>query len=386
MSAQSRTDAFYMAHAIRLAERGRYTTDPNPRVGCVLVREGEIVGEGAHMWAGEPHAEIHAIMAAGDRVRGATAYVTLEPCSHYGRTPPCSKALIDAGIARLVVAMTDPNPQVAGRGFQMCRDAGIEVVEGVLEEEARALNRGFIARMTGRLPYTRLKMAMSLDGRTAMASGESQWITGAAARCEVQRLRASSSAVVTGIGSILDDDSRLTVRAEPDGVAAVPCEPGRSYRQPLRVVVDSTLRMPVDAQCLSEPGATLVATTSTDADKRSALEQAGASCLVLPANAEGRVDLVALWRYLGDQEACNDILLETGATLAGEALTLGLVDELHLFMAPTLMGGQARPLFELGPLAKMSDQRRLLIEDVRAFGSDWRILARPEAVANTRLE
>ncbi|MCM2131876.1 bifunctional diaminohydroxyphosphoribosylaminopyrimidine deaminase/5-amino-6-(5-phosphoribosylamino)uracil reductase RibD [Larsenimonas rhizosphaerae] len=377
MSGQFEMDALYMAHALRLAERGRYTTAPNPCVGCVLVRDGQIVGEGWHLWVGENHAEVNALHDAGDQARGATAYVTLEPCSHHGRTPPCSQALVDAGIVRLVVAMQDPNPQVAGRGFRMCEDAGIEIVRGVLEADAMALNRGFVARMTGRRPFTRLKMAMSMDGRTAMASGESQWITGPAARDEVQRLRALSSAVVTGIDSILYDDSRLTVRLPEAGEPAVPVPVGRPYRQPLRVVVDTHLRMPVAARCLSEPGRTLIATISTDETKRQVLERAGASCIVLPATPDGQVDLEALWRYLGQQEACNDILLETGATLAGAALEAGLVDEMHLFMAPTLLGPEARPLFSMAGMTAMAHQRHLHIEDVRAFGDDWRILARP---------
>ncbi|WP_229809115.1 bifunctional diaminohydroxyphosphoribosylaminopyrimidine deaminase/5-amino-6-(5-phosphoribosylamino)uracil reductase RibD [Salinicola rhizosphaerae] len=364
-----------MSRAIRLARQGWYTCDPNPRVGCVLVKEGVLVGEGYHARAGEAHAEINALRAAGEAARGATAYVTLEPCSHTGRTGPCSVALAEAGIARVVAAMEDPNPQVSGRGFARLREAGVEVEVGLLEAEARTLNPGFIRRMRDGLPRVTLKMAMSLDGRTAMASGESQWITGPAARQQVQRLRASSSAILTGVESIIFDDSRLTVRAGQLGL-----DDGESIarRQPLRVVLDSHLRLPLAAACLSEPGRTLVLTLeSPDSPRWRKLEKAGASVVAMPANAQGRVAFDAVLRYLATEESCNEVLVETGATLAGALLEADCVDQLELFVAPTLLGSEARPLFALPGLATMSEQRRLVIDDIRALGDDWLISARP---------
>jgi len=364
-----------MNRAIELAWQGQYSCDPNPRVGCVLVKDGRIIGEGFHARAGEAHAEIHALRMAGEAARGATAYVTLEPCSHTGRTGPCSQALIDAGVANVVAAMEDPNPQVSGRGFAMLREAGIEVEVGLLEDDARQLNPGFIRRMRDGLPRVTLKMAMSLDGRTAMANGESQWITGPAARQQVQRLRAASSAVLTGVESIIFDDSRLTVRAEQLGLenaAAI------AQRQPLRVILDSSLRLPLAAACLNEPGRTLVFTLRDDADPRwSQLEAAGAELASMPANAEGRVAFDAVLRYLASCEACNEVLVETGATLAGALLEANCIDQLELFMAPTLLGSEARPLFALPGLSTMNQQRRLQIDAICAVGEDWRISARP---------
>jgi len=373
------TPESFMARALELARRGLYTTDPNPRVGCVLVKQRRVIGEGWHVRAGEPHAEIHALQAAGQAARGATAYVTLEPCAHHGRTGPCAQALIEAGVKRVVVAMEDPNPEVAGRGLAMLREAGVAVETGLLEADARRLNPGFVSRMTHRRPFVRLKMAMSLDGRTAMASGESQWITGPAARTQVQRLRARSSAVMTGVESVIHDDSRLTVRADQLGLEAEAAA-RVAERQPLRVIVDSRLRLPLAAACLREPGRTLVATCARDPERRAALEAAGAEVLALPAREE-RVDLAALLRHLAAEEACNEVLLETGATLAGAMLDAELVDEMQLFVAPTLLGGEARPLFALPGLSRMAQQRPLQIDDIRAVGRDWRIIARPERVS-----
>ncbi|GAA5174756.1 bifunctional diaminohydroxyphosphoribosylaminopyrimidine deaminase/5-amino-6-(5-phosphoribosylamino)uracil reductase RibD [Modicisalibacter zincidurans] len=366
-----------MARALKLARRGLYTTDPNPRVGCVLVKGGRIVGEGWHVRAGEPHAEIHALRAAGEAARGATAYVTLEPCAHHGRTGPCAEALIEAGVARVVAAMSDPNPEVSGRGLTLLREAGAAVELGLLESEARALNPGFIARMSRGRPFVRLKMAMSLDARTAMASGESQWITGPAARREVQRLRARSSAVMTGVESAIFDNSRLTVRADQLGIEG---EQGEAIaaRQPLRVIVDTRLRLPLAAACLSEPGRTLIVACSQDAERRAALEAAGAEVLIMPSGRDGRVDLAALLDHLAAHEACNEVLLETGATLAGAMLDAELIDEMQLFVAATLLGGEARPLFAIPGLERMAQQRPLLIDDIRAVGHDWRIIARPQ--------
>jgi diaminohydroxyphosphoribosylaminopyrimidine deaminase / 5-amino-6-(5-phosphoribosylamino)uracil reductase len=370
------TDSAWMARALQLARRGNYTTHPNPRVGCVLVKNRKMVGEGWHVRAGEPHAEVHALRMAGDAARRATAYVTLEPCSHQGRTGPCAVALIDAGVKRVVIGMQDPNPDVAGRGIAMLREAGVDVVVGLLEEEAKALNPGFISRMMRLRPYVRMKMAMSLDGRTAMQSGESQWITGPHARAEVQRLRASASAIMTGVDSIIFDNSRLTVRASQlalDDAEAI------AERQPLRVVVDTQLRLPQAAACLREPGRTLLATApGHDPKRRARREAAGAEVVVIRAGEDGRIDLSSLMRYLAEQELVNELLLETGATLAGAMLDAGLVDEMQLFVAPTLLGGEARPLFALPGLTRMAQQRPLEILDIRAVGRDWRITARPE--------
>ncbi|MBR9827207.1 MAG: bifunctional diaminohydroxyphosphoribosylaminopyrimidine deaminase/5-amino-6-(5-phosphoribosylamino)uracil reductase RibD [Oceanospirillales bacterium] len=367
----SADDHRWMAQALRLARQGLYTTDPNPRVGCVIVRDGEQVGAGAHLRAGEPHAEVHALRAAGELARGATAYVTLEPCSHHGRTPPCAEALVNAGVARVVCAMQDPNPLVAGRGLARLREAGIEAVSGLLETTARALNPGFISRMERGRPYVRLKLASSLDGRTAMQSGESQWITGPAARADVQRLRARSSAVLTGVETVLIDKASLTVRAAELGLPAEQAEQA-ALRQPLRVVLDSQLRLPTTAPMLSLPGRTLVVTAQAESTSAAvALTAAGAQVLALPGT-DGRVDLTALLSWLAEHEHCNEVLIECGATLAGTALRAGWVDELVLYMAPTLLGSAARPLFDL-PLEQMAQQHRLQLIDTRQLGDDLRL-------------
>jgi diaminohydroxyphosphoribosylaminopyrimidine deaminase/5-amino-6-(5-phosphoribosylamino)uracil reductase len=358
-------DYAHMAHALRLAEQGLYTTDPNPRVGCVIVREGEIVGKGWHLRAGEPHAEIHALRAAGERARGSTVYVTLEPCCHQGRTPPCSDALIDAGIARLVAAMQDPNQQVAGQGLQQLQASGIEVQTGLLGDQARALNPGFIKRMRTGRPHVRVKLAMSLDGRTAMASGESQWITADAARQDVHRLRARSSAVVAGVGTVLADDPSLNVR-----LAGI-------ERQPLRVVVDTHLSMPDTARMLKLPGRTLIMTCSNDADAKERLEQSGAEVVVMPYCGNA-VDMAGVLDALGQLEV-NEVLVETGATLSGSMLREGLIDEMVIYMAPILMGDTARGLFNLPGLETMADKIGLDILDIRAVGHDWRITATVQA-------
>ncbi|MBK5939371.1 riboflavin biosynthesis protein RibD [Halochromatium roseum] len=362
-----------MARAVRLAERGLYTTDPNPRVGCVLAKQGQIVGEGWHRRAGEPHAERLAIDAAGKAARGATAYVTLEPCCHHGRTPPCTDALLEAGVRRVVVGMEDPNPLVHGRGLERMRAAGVEVITGVLEDDCRALNPGFDKRMRLGLPFVRVKLAASLDGRTALANGESQWITSEAARTDVQWLRARSSAIVTGIGTLLADDPSLNVRLAPASIAAL--EEGEPVRQPLRVILDSALRLPLAAKMLPLPGATLVATCVQDARRIAAVTSAGAEVWVGPPDAFGRVDLEALLRYLAEREI-NEVLIESGPTLAGAAVQQRLVDELVLYQAPHLMGSDARGLFQLGPLVSMSERVPLDILDVRQIGPDLRLRAR----------
>ncbi|WP_086623212.1 bifunctional diaminohydroxyphosphoribosylaminopyrimidine deaminase/5-amino-6-(5-phosphoribosylamino)uracil reductase RibD [Kushneria konosiri] len=389
-SSVTRQPEDYMARALHLARRGLYTTDPNPRVGCVLVRGNQIVGEGWHELTGEPHAEIHALRAAGEAARGTTAYVTLEPCSHYGRTGPCAKALAEAGVDVVVAAMLDPNPQVSGRGIAMLEAAGVGTRVGMLEADARELNVGFISRMQRSLPHVRLKMAMSLDGRTAMASGESKWITGERARRDVQHLRARSSAILSGVASVMRDDSRLTVRVDqlgrPESHAAQVSHE-RGVRQPLRVVVDSTLSLPPTSRCLTEPGRTLVATVSPTGPgaldnrdhfrRRETLVAAGAEVVTLPASSGGQVDLEALMHYLADVEQCNEVLLESGSRLSGAMLDAGLVNELIIYMAPILMGDEARGLLTLPGLEKLSQRRQLSIVDVRAFGPDWRIIARP---------
>jgi diaminohydroxyphosphoribosylaminopyrimidine deaminase/5-amino-6-(5-phosphoribosylamino)uracil reductase len=354
-------DFTYMSRALQLAQKGLYTTDPNPRVGCVIVKDGEVVGEGWHARSGESHAEIHALQEAGDKAAGATVYVTLEPCCHHGKTPPCSDALLNAKVSRVVVAMQDPHSRVAGQGLQQLRDAGIEVEVGVLDAQARALNPGFIKRMQTGRPYVRNKLAMSLDGRTAMASGESKWITSEAARQDVQRLRARSSAIVTGVGTVLADDPSMTVRLEG------------TERQPLRVVLDTHLSMPTNAKMLQQAGRTLVMTCSDDEAAREALEHAGAEVNVLPF-CSSTVDMQAVLDTLGEMEV-NEVLLETGATLSGAMLKAGLIDELVIYMAPILMGDNARGLFRLPGLDGMEQKFELNISDIRAVGQDWRITA-----------
>lgn len=369
MSLFSVDDYQYMARALELARRGLYTTHPNPRVGCVLVRDGKVIGEGFHQLAGEGHAEVNALKNAGD-AKGATAYVTLEPCSHFGRTPPCALGLIEAGVSRVVAAMTDPNPKVSGQGLSKLSDAGIETSSGLLETQARELNPGFLSRMERGRPYVRLKLAMSVDGRTAMASGESKWITGAEARADVQQLRARSSAVITGIGSILSDDSSLTVRIQQlsNRVANQITD-----HQPLRVVLDSELRMPLNAKMLTLAGRTLIVTSADlTSEKSVALKSAGAELLAL-GNTDGRVDLQRLMAYLAAQESVNELLVETGAELAGAFIEARLVDELWVYMAPKLMGSDARPLVKLD-FGSMSEAIELSLKDMRQFGNDIRMI------------
>jgi len=364
-------DLGFMARALRLAALGLYTTDPNPRVGCVLVRDGVVVGEGWHRRAGAPHAERLALTAAGEAARGATAYVTLEPCCHHGRTPPCTEALLAAGVSRVVAAMVDPNPLVAGQGLAQLGAAGVAVASGVLDAQARALNPGFVKRMAQGLPYVRCKLAASLDGRTAMASGESRWITSELARRDVQLLRARSSAILTGVGTVLADDPSLNVRLQSTDFPAL--EPGDAVRQPLRVVVDSGLRTPPSARMLALPGLTLIACLDQRAERIGVLESAGARVRV-SAESAGRVDLESLLRFLAREEI-NEVLIEAGPTLAGAAVEAGLVDELVLYLAPHLMGDAARGLFHLPGVGRMADRIPLRITDVRAVGPDWRLTA-----------
>ena len=372
---QAILDAHFMARALELARKGHYTTHPNPRVGCVIVRDGQIVGEGWHERAGEPHAEVHALRAAGELARGATAYVTLEPCSHHGRTPPCADALVNAGVARVAAAMQDPNPEVAGRGLQRLEQAGIVTQSGVLEGEARKLNQGFLKRMEHGLPFVRVKLAMSLDGRTAMESGESQWITGPAARSAVQRLRAQASVVLTGADTVLADNARLTVRADELGLDAEQTALAMS-RPPLRVLIDGRLRVPLDAPFF-QAGKTLVATCAV-ASARQRYQDEGHELLAIP-HAHGHVDLRKLLQELAGRGA-NEVLVEAGPKLAGAFARAGLVDEYQLFVAAKFLGSSARPLLDW-PLAKMAEAPQLKITDMRAVGDDWRITAVPIASA-----
>ena len=354
-------DSHWMAHALQLAERGLYTTSPNPRVGCVLVRDDKVVGEGWHQRAGEPHAEIIALRVAGERARGATAYVTLEPCSHLGRTPPCHDALIAAGVGRVVAAVQDPNPKVAGEGLAKLRAAGIEVECGLMESAARELNIGFFARMTRGTPWLRCKVAMSLDGRTALKNGTSKWISGVAARQDVQHWRARSCAVLTGIGTVLADDPQLNVRDIT------------TSRQPLRVVLDSQLRIPLTSRILQH-GNVAVYTATQDANKIAAVENLGAQVAVLPA-VNGGVDLNAVMLDLAEN-GCNEVLMEAGSGLNGALLKAGLVDEMVFYLAPQLLGDMARGMAQLGELTSLQQGMEFDWQDVRNVGKDLRIVAR----------
>ncbi|KXU87865.1 diaminohydroxyphosphoribosylaminopyrimidine deaminase [Paraburkholderia monticola] len=363
----SQTDFVHMERALALAKRGMYTTDPNPRVGCVLVRNGEVIGEGFTQPAGQDHAEIRALKDARSRghdLRGATAYVTLEPCSHFGRTPPCANALIEAQIGRVIAAMEDPNPQVSGRGLAMLRDAGIEVRCGLLANEARELNIGFVSRMTRGRPWVRMKVAASLDGRTGLPSGESQWITGAAARADGHAWRARASAILTGIGTVREDDPRMTVRAID------------TPRQPHRVLIDSQLEVPLEAQILA--GApTLIFCGELDArleERASALRERGAEIVPLP-NAFGKVDLPRMLSVLGERNV-NELHVEAGYKLNGSLLREGCVDELLVYLAPSLLGMDSMSMFNLDSPELLEDRVKLNFHAVERIGDDLRILAR----------
>ncbi|NOS74154.1 MAG: bifunctional diaminohydroxyphosphoribosylaminopyrimidine deaminase/5-amino-6-(5-phosphoribosylamino)uracil reductase RibD [Methyloglobulus sp.] len=400
---QDKQDAKYMARAIQLARKGLYTTDPNPRVGCVLVKDGRIIGEGWHKRAGLAHAEVEALTDAAnatENTNGATAYVTLEPCSHHGRTPPCCETLVKAGIKRVVAAMQDPNPRVSGNGFAYLKAVGIEVSCGVLEEDALVLNRGFIMRMTEGRPFVRSKLAMSLDGRTAMASGESQWITSPEARADVHKLRAESSAILTGINTVLADDPSLTARIDKEVV------------QPIRVVLDSSLKMPLPSKMLDLPGRTIILTCGQQADlsndmipfmvrrpeevpvvqahhernhiktvrpelveghkdKPQQLQNAGAEVYQLPEK-QGQLDLAEVMKFLAEQEI-NEVLVEAGAVLNGALLAENLVDEWVIYMAPKILGDQGRGLFTLPELDKLSDSKEMKFKGIRQIGNDLKL-------------
>jgi diaminohydroxyphosphoribosylaminopyrimidine deaminase/5-amino-6-(5-phosphoribosylamino)uracil reductase len=354
-----------MARALELAARGLWTTDPNPRVGCVIARGEQTVAEGWHERAGGPHAEVAALAAAGVAARGATAYVSLEPCSHHGRTPPCTDALVAAGIRRVVYAMRDPNPRVRGAGIAQLAAAGVAVEGGVLEREARELNPGFVSRMERGRPWVMVKLAASLDGGTALPGGESRWITGEAARHDVQRLRARASAVMTGSGTVLADDPRLDVRL-PDAT-----------RQPLRVVLDSRLRISPTARIVAPPGRLLVLCAAEDEERASALSAAGAEVAQVRASAGG-IDLAAALALLAERQV-NELLAECGPGLAGALLAAKLVDELVLYLAPTLLGTGARRLADLPPPASMADRLQFSIVDRQDVGGDLVLRLRPRA-------
>ena len=352
-----------MARALRLAERGIYTAHPNPMVGCVLVRDGAIVGEGWHECAGEAHAEINALANAAGKARGATAYLTLEPCSHQGKTPPCAPALIEAGVSDVVIAMQDPFHAVSGDGQAALEAAGIKVRCGLMEAAAEALNRGFLSRVRNGRPFVRLKVACSIDGAIAMKSGESQWITGPEARADVQRLRARSGAILTGIGTVLADDPALTVRD-----AAI----DNRDRQPVRAVLDSRLRMPLSAGMLAMPGETLL--YCSDDARRQPLLDAGAG--VVRVNRAGdTVDVQEVLADLAEREV-NDVLVEAGPAVSGHLLSRRLVDELVIYQAPHIMGSETKPMFSTPGWALLADRLALDIVDLRQVGTDTRITAR----------
>ncbi|MCC8442812.1 bifunctional diaminohydroxyphosphoribosylaminopyrimidine deaminase/5-amino-6-(5-phosphoribosylamino)uracil reductase RibD [Xanthomonas cannabis] len=361
----SADDHRWMAQALRLAERGAYTTRPNPMVGCVIVRDGVCVGEGFHQRAGGPHAEVFALRAAGELARGATVYVTLEPCAHYGRTPPCALALIEAGVTRVVAAMADPFPQVNGGGFALLREAGIAVLSGVMQAQARLLNQGFLSRVERGRPWLRVKLGASLDGRTALASGESKWITGSDARADVQRWRARAGAILTGAGTVLADDPSMTVRLGDD----------TPFVPPLRVVLDAGLRSLVCRNIRHGDAPTLylhgdaVAPTAVD----------GAECAALPLHA-GRFDLAAVLALLA-RRGINEVHVEAGATLGGALLQAGLVDELLVYLAPVLLGDTARPLLAGLGVETLAQRHALQLRDVRQLGQDLRLRYAPLAMA-----
>jgi len=359
-----------MAQALRLAHRGINTTHPNPRVGCVIVIEGRVIAKGWHVRTGQPHAEIVALQQA-TLAQGATAYVTLEPCCHQGRTGPCTSALISAGIQRLVVAMVDPFPEVAGRGIEILRQAGVQVDVGLMQQEAMHLNVGFVKRLTTGYPWVRSKIACSLDGRTAAANGESKWITSELSRQDVQQWRARSSAIMTGIGTVIADDPSLNVRHKK--------ALGDAFQQPLRVVLDSTLKMKPSARMLTLPGRTLIVTTRDKPHRMQALRDAGATVVVQQGQHE-RLDLKQVLFFLAKEENINEILLEAGATLNGAFVEAGYIDEFLIYMAPSFIGSRARGLFNTPHIEGLLEQVKLQINEVRQLGDDIRIRAVPKEV------
>ncbi|MBB6245345.1 bifunctional diaminohydroxyphosphoribosylaminopyrimidine deaminase/5-amino-6-(5-phosphoribosylamino)uracil reductase RibD [Rhodanobacter sp. A1T4] len=367
MTAFSAMDHGHMAHALRLAELGLYTTQPNPRVGCIIAHGERVVGAGWHQRAGEPHAEVFALREAGERARSATAYVTLEPCAHHGRTPPCAEALIAAGVARVVIAAEDPFPQVAGRGIAMLREAGISVENGLMRDAARELNIGFFSRIERGRPWLRIKLAMSLDGRTALANGESKWITGEAARADVQRWRARSSAILTGSGTVLADNPRLTVRLPDD----------QAFTPPLRVVLDRQRRTPAGSHVRDGSVPTLILHSATidDSADEGGEPSSPSEYLFVPEQGNA-LDLKAALTLLAER-GCNEVQVEAGPVLCGALFAAGLVDELLLYIAPLLLGDSARPLLHLPSLDDMAHRWKLQTIEHRQIGEDWRLRLRP---------
>lgn len=368
----------FMSRAIALAKKGHYTTSPNPRVGCVLVKDDLVIGEGFHQKAGEGHAEVNALADAKSRghdATGATAYVTLEPCSHFGRTPPCAVALAKAKIVHVVIAMVDPNPQVSGRGVKMLEQAGITTEVGILEQEARLLNVGFIKLMTSKMPYVRCKLASSLDGKTAMASGESQWITSAQARADVQQLRAQSCAIISGAETVIFDNAKLSVRKEQFN-QTLQDEYSAQIRQPVRVIIDSQHRITPDLALFESVGkVVLVSTKARDITDFSAVASASVEQLTVEPNKQtGKVDLQKLLSALASS-GLNDIFIEAGATLAGAFIKQELVDEIVLYQAPKLMGHDGKGLVNLPDLTQLKDSPKLVFKDVRMVGPDLKITA-----------
>jgi diaminohydroxyphosphoribosylaminopyrimidine deaminase/5-amino-6-(5-phosphoribosylamino)uracil reductase len=360
-ASDSDADRRFMARALELAGRGLYTTTPNPRVGCVIVKDGSIAGSGWHEAAGRPHAEINALREAGEKARGATLYVTLEPCCHHGRTPPCTDAVIQAGVARVVAAMQDPNPIVSGNGFARLSSAGVEVAQGLMQEEARELNIGYVTRMAQGRPWVRMKVAATLDGRTALANGTSQWITGEASRRDGHHFRARACAVLTGIGTVMDDDPEMNVRYV------------ETPRQPLKVLVDSRLEVPEGARILAH-GPVIVAAARADKAKAEALRARGVEVLLLP-NPHGKVDLPELVRELG-RRGMNEVHVEAGTRLNGSLLREGCVDELLVYLAPSIIGDTGLGMFSLPALSDLAQRTRLSVREVGRVGEDIRVIAR----------
>jgi len=357
----SSDDHAYMSQALQLAEKGLYSTSPNPRVGCVIVRDGKIAGSGWHVQTGQPHAEINALNIAGGAAQGATVYLTLEPCSHYGRTHPCAEALIRAKVAKVIIAMQDPNPLVAGKGASLLKQSGINVLVGLMGEWAKDLNVGFVSRMINNRPWVRMKIAASLDGKTALNNGVSQWITGEAARHDGHRFRARSCAVLTGIGTVLEDDPQLSVRFI------------ETSRQPLRIIIDSQLKIPTTAKVLRGEGE-LIFTTTDNKERISALKEAGARPIILPSE-KGKIDLAGLMQILADFEI-NELLVEAGNRLSSAFIREGLVDELIIYLAPHLIGNRAMGMLQLPELTDLSEKYNLKIKDLRMVGEDIRIMSR----------
>ncbi|WP_458734489.1 bifunctional diaminohydroxyphosphoribosylaminopyrimidine deaminase/5-amino-6-(5-phosphoribosylamino)uracil reductase RibD [Zobellella taiwanensis] len=366
----TKDDARWMARALELARRGRFTTSPNPAVGCVIVKDGELLGEGFHRRAGGPHAEVFALREAGEAARGATAYVTLEPCSHHGRTPPCAQGLIDAGVARVVAAMVDPNPRVAGRGLAMLREAGIQAEAGLMSEAAEAVNTGFLHRMRTGRPFVTLKLAASLDGRTALANGESQWITGPAARRDVQRHRAQSCAILSGADTVLMDNAALNVRWTELPASLRHHYAENELRQPLRIVIDTQNRLHAGLRLFAQPGPILLLRGRVTGGLGDEVEEC-----VLPLSEHGKLDLALLLQELGRRQL-NHLWVEAGATLGGALFAAGLVNELVLYQAPMLMGNPARGLLALPEFTAMSQPPRLAWQDCRFVGGDLKLTAR----------